>query len=217
MFIGYLCTTLSLAETPTSSPMQPQINMTVENRRGSNPFSSPPRKNETFSKSSPPRANNATFDQLQNQDQGLNNTYNFESPPKVPSNEKQSPVNLHVPYIHDNPNRTFDIPVQNQSTANATFTCGENSIDNSNCNESVNLRKITYAIAPGNSSITRTNNSVSSEHANANINNFVSNNCDISDSARNCNKQSGHPNGSKDYSVQKLSRDSSQGAQRKVS
>ena len=203
---------LGIGETPTSSTVQPAMNLTFDSRRGSSPFSSSPRKGKTFN-TSLPKATNATFDKLQYQDQqGLNTTYNFGGQQTGSNNEQHSSANPHVPCIHDNPNSTFDIPDPNKSNANATFTYGENGVvDNSSSSNSVNLRKITYAIASGNSSISRINNSVSNEQANANTD-MTYDYCDTADPTGNCsNKQSGDANNFKNYNVQKLSRDSSQG------
>ena len=192
--------------------MQHRTDLTFDRREGSNPPVSSPRKGDTFFKKSPIKATNATYDKLHNQTQeGLNDTYNFECSETISSNEQET-FDLQVPYTHDNPNNTFDIPVHDAAAGNATFTSGENGIDITNCNESANLRKKTYAVPPGSSTITQLNDSIPNESTNANLNDITYNNCDISNASENRNNmQSRLPNVSKQLSVQKLSRDSSQG------
>lgn len=192
--------------------MQHRTDLTFDRREDSNPPVSSPRKGDTFYKKSPIKATNATYDKLQNQTQdGLNDTYNFEGPLTTSSNEQET-VDLQVPYTHDNPNNTFDIAVHDAAIGNATFTSGENGIDNTNCNESANLRKKTYAVPPGSSTITEINNSIPNEPTNANLNDITYNNCDISVASDSRNKmQIRLPSAPKQLSVQKLSRDSSQG------
>ena len=165
-----------------------------------------------MSTKTPIKATNATYDKLQNQSQeGLNTTYNFEGSTTVESNGQET-VNVQVPYMHDNPNSTFDIPVHDAVVANATFTTDETGTDNTNCNETNNLRKKTYAVPPGSSAILRTNDGTSNEPMNINLNNLTYNNCDISDiSESRSNIQTRHPIASKHSNIQKLSRDSSQG------
>ena len=207
MYINFL-----LAETPSSSPMQHLTDLTFDKREGRNPIASSPRKSEIFFRKSPMKATNATFDKLQNQTQeAINATYDFEGSLTTASNEQET-IDLQVPYTHDNPNYTFDIPVHDATIGNATFTTGESGTDNTNCNGSANLRKTTYALPPGSSTITRINDSIPNEPTNANLNDITYNNCDISNASESRNNMKSRlPNTPKQLSVQKLSRDSSQG------
>ena len=152
--------------------------MTFNRRKITNCYSSSPRKDETFSRTSPIKATNATYDKDQYLDyDSAKDTFRSERSSVASSNDQEASVNLQVPNLHDNPNGTFDIPMQEKSTANATFTCDENIIDSCNYNEGVNIRKTTYAIPPDSSTIVKTNINASKEANNANLNNMTYTQC----------------------------------------
>ena len=202
----------SIAETPASSPKPVQSDLTFDRRITSNTQLFSPQKEETASRISPLKATNETYEKLQSQDPSSPNaTQNFKRS-QLSQNGDEPTFNLQVPCKNDNPNSTFDVLIQDKSVANATFTCDRNSSDNTNCNESRNLRKKTYAITTGNNTITLKNDTFSNDPANANLNNVTYDNCDISDSSRGRNSiQSKHQNETKQSTMQDLSRDSSQG------
>ena len=190
-----------------SSPMQNRRNMTFNRRKMT--YSSSPRQDETFSKISPIKATNATYDKEQYIGyESSKDTSRSERSSVASSNDQEVLTNVQVPNIHDNPNSTFDVPMHDKSAVNATFTCDENNSDNQNYNEGVHIRKTTYAIPPGNSTFSRTSVNSSKEENNANHDNLTYNDCDTSSTSE-C------PNDMQtDMQLpthQKMSRDSSQG------
>ena len=189
--------------------MQIRRNMTFNRRKVTNCYSSSPRKDETFSKISPLKATNATYDKEQCLEYDSSKDANRSERSSVASSNDQEPsINLQVPNLHDNPNGTFDIPMQEKSAVNATFTCDENNFDNCNYNEGVNIRKTTYAIPPESSTIISKRNA-SKEANNANHNNMTYTDCDTS-SLSECPPHD-MQNEMQLPTHQKMSRDSSQG------
>ena len=185
--------------------MQNRRNMTFDRRKNTICYSSSPRKDETFSKIIPRNATNATYDKEQHLEcESPKDSSRSERSSVASSNDQDVSINIHVPNLHDNPNSTFDIPMQEKSTANATFTCDENNIENCNYNDGAHIRKTTYAIPPENSTLVRKNVNVSKEANNANHNNLTYNECDTP-SISEC------PNDMQLPIHQKMSRDSSQG------
>ena len=196
-----------LADNSMSSPMQNRRNMTFNRRKMT--YSSSPRQDETFSKMSPIKATNATYDKEQYIGyESSKDTSRSERSSVASSNDQEALINVQVPNLHDNPNSTFDVPMQDKSAVNATFTCDENNSDNQIYNEGVHIRKTTYAIPPGNSTFSRTSVNSSKEENNANHDNLTYNDCDTSSTSE-C------PNDMQTNmqlpTHQKMSRDSSQG------
>ena len=151
---------------------------------------------------------NHTYDKSINQDRkGINATYSFQNP-SATFTESTSTPSRQVPASCDNPNATFNLPIQENSATNGTFLLSESNDDDTNDNASLNLRKLTYAI-PISKSVANQSNRMSDTHDNLNL---TYNNCDTSNTSEG---QSNLPNeslpSSKQSSPPKVSRDSSQG------